>query len=628
MGTLKIGGRLRYYEDAWKQIGTPTYLLEWIQGYEIPFISPPVQELLPCQASFSDSENSLMRKAILELVEKGAVQKCVPVPNQFISPIFLADKSNGNKRFIMNLKKLNKFIDPPHFKLEDHRTLCRLLQPDWYAITCDLTDAYLFVPIAPDHWRYLRFQFEDDMYEFMVVPFGLSIAPYLFSKLQRCITKHLRHQGLILVNYLDDYCVLGQNFKICSEGSATLTAVLRSLGFVINEGKSNLVPTKQFKFLGFIFDSSDMTIGLPPEKRNLIFSFCNALLRRDSCKIRDLAQFIGILVAACPGIEYGWLYTKILEREKSIALSRSHENYNARLHLNSAMHDDIRWWANHIHTSSRQILPDSYDLEIFSDSSRSGWGAWSNGESIHDWWTPDKQSAHINFLELEALFLGLQYFARDLEDVKILLRTDNTTAMAYVNKMGGTKFPHLNFLARQVWQWCENRNILISAAYIASEDNTQADRASRLEISDTEWALHPQAFSTIVSRFGQPEFDLFASKHNAKCSKYFSWLRDPDAVKIDAFTCPWTSLKFYAFPPFSLVLRTLNKILSDKATGVVVVPLWPAQSWYPLFQKMLMDAPIVLSPQPNLLFCPYSHQPHRLATSLSLVVGKLSGRRI
>ncbi|XP_068993243.1 uncharacterized protein [Neodiprion pinetum] len=80
---------------------------------------------------------------------------------------------------------------------------------------------------------------------------------------------------------------------------------------------------------------------------------------------------------------------------------------------------------------------------------------------------------------------------------------------------------------------------------------------------------------------------MFASNVNAKCRKFVSWHRDPEACAVDAFNIPWTNLYFDAFPPFAVILRTIRKIIAKKANGVLVVPFWPTQPWYPLFQKLL-----------------------------------------
>lgn len=70
---------------------------------------------------------------------------------------------------------------------------------------------------------------------------------------------------------------------------------------------------------------------------------------------------------------------------------------------------------------------------------------------------------------------------------------------------------------------------------MASKDNP-ADEGSRISNIDTEWELSEIAFREIVKKFGKPSIDFFASSINKKCSRYFSWERDPDALAINALT--------------------------------------------------------------------------------------------
>lgn len=108
------------------------------------------------------------------------------------------------------------------------------------------------------------------------------------------------------------------------------------------------------------------------------------------------------------------------------------------------------------------------------------------------------------------------------------------------------------------------------------------------------------AFNQICTRFGHPDIDLFASRVNHRCQTFVAWHRDPDAFAIDAFTPSWKDLDFYTFPPFSMILRVLRKIITDRAKGVIVVPYWPSQLWHPMFSSLLAEPPIFLSPDPHL----------------------------
>lgn len=294
--------------------------------------------------------------------------------------------------------------------------------------------------------------------------------------------------------------------------------------------------------------------------------------------------------------------------------------------LNSCLKPSFTWWREHIIKSIKPFRNNKYTLEIFSDASLTGWGIACNGEKSNGFWSAVENQDHINLLELRAAFIGLKCFANDLFNTEVLLRIDNITAIAYINRMGGVQYEHLNDITRQIWQWCEERHIFIFASYIKSKDNVDADRESRRTNIDTEWELSQVAFRKITDTYGFPEIDLFASRLNAKCFLYVSWKRDPDAYNIDAFTLNWTHYFFYCFPPFSLILKCLRKIIDDQASGIIVVPYWPSQAWFPLFLELQSSDPIYFSPSNDLLHSP-SRTQHPLWRSLTLVSCHLSGRR-
>jgi hypothetical protein len=139
---------------------------------------------------------------------------------------------------------------------------------------------------------------------------------------------------------------------------------------------------------------------------------------------------------------------------------------------------------------------------------------------------------------------------------------------------------------------------------------------------DTEWELSAAAFESIIRRFGLPVIDLFASRSNTKCSNYVSWKPDPDAIAVDAFTISWRTRYFYAFPPFSLILKCLRKIIDEQAHGILVFPYWPSQPWFPLLQSLLQSEIMFLNPNKNLL---HSHfrDSHPLHKGLTLGVARL-----
>ena len=105
-----------------------------------------------------------------------------------------------------------------------------------------------------------------------------------------------------------------------------------------------------------------------------------------------------------------------------------------------------------------------------------GWGIWSDGEHSQGLWSDEKIKWHINLKELMAGFIGLKLFARCQPCLThIRLQMDNTTAVHYVNKVGGTISFNLCMLALAMWEWAEARNIHLSAVYLP--DSFLSDRS-------------------------------------------------------------------------------------------------------------------------------------------------------
>lgn len=370
-----------------------------------------------------------------------------------------------------------------------------------------------------------------------------------------------------------------------------------------------------------------MSICLTTEKKQIIFSHVNKLQRKSSCKIRNFAKLIGQLVAASPAVKYGWLHIKEFERAKYQALKLNNNDYNSRIIFPKSLYRDFSWWLTNIFQSEEKLSSKSFALEIFSDASTTGWGGFCKGRKACGFWNLNEKLYHINYLELLAAYYVLKSFTKDISNCEILLRIDNTTAISCINRMGSIKFKKLNDITNRIWQWCEGKNIGLFASYINSKCNVEADIESRNLSIGSEYELSNRFFQQIIEKFGLPEADLFATKLNKKCPYYLSWKPDPDSMATDAFTICWSNLFFYAFPPFSLISKALEKIIKDKATGIVVAPLWPSQPWYPLFMKLARDEVLHLGPNKNLLLSPF-REVHPLHQNLILVAGKLSSWRL
>ena len=287
---------------------------------------------------------------------------------------------------------------------------------------------------------------------------------------------------------------------------------------------------------------------------------------------------------------------------------------------------DLNWITDHLaQLNGNYFGPRPIDITIECDASLVGWGALSHGEIAQGRWSELEISSDINYLELLAAFYALQAFVGHKRNIHVRLKVDNSTALSYINNMGGIRSPCLGSLSRLLWEWCIGRDIFVSAQHIPGKLNFRADALSRDFPWNLEWSLDTEIFEQLLAMTFIPDIDLFASRFNAKFPKFVSWHPEPGAMAVDAFRVSWSNLKCYAFPPFSLLPQVLRKVRDDKALVLLIAPVWTTQSWYPVLLQLLIDQPILLPKGDTLLSLPHGSAHHPLKDDLVLAAWILSG---
>ncbi len=217
---------------------------------------------------------------------------------------------------------------------------------------------------------------------------------------------------------------------------------------------------------------------------------------------------------------------------------------------------------------------------VTTDASSTGWGATCNGQAASGLWTGPRLLWHINCLELWAVHLALRQFRPLLLGKHVLVRTDNTAAVSYINRLGGIRSHRMSQLARHLLLWSHTQFKSLRAVHIPGQLNRAADALSRQLTFPGEWRLHPETIRLIWSRFGEAQVDLFASPESSHCQLYFSLTEGP--LGTDALAHSWPrALRKYAFPPVSLLAQTLCKLREDEEQVLLVAPHWPTRTWFP-----------------------------------------------
>ena len=143
-----------------------------------------------------------------------------------------------------------------------------ILEPNDFMITIDLSDAYMTLLIEEESRNYLGFQFQNEMFQFYVLSFGLNDAARAFTETLKPPVGTLRSLGFKIVVYLDDIILAASARELCIYEGQILIKTLQNLGFVIILEKSNLVLCQVVLFLGFIVDSKKKSFSLPDSKFN------------------------------------------------------------------------------------------------------------------------------------------------------------------------------------------------------------------------------------------------------------------------------------------------------------------------------------------------------------------------
>ena len=224
----------------WQRITTDQFILQTIQGYRLEFFAVPQQVVAPVTVVKGLTQQNVMQEEIEKLLLKGAIQLVSPSNGQFVSRLFLVPKKTGDLRPVINLRPLNKFIIHKHFKMENLQNVTQLVRKGDYMVTIDLKDAYFSIPIHQSHRKFLRFSWRNQLFQFAALPFGLTSAPRVFTKVLKPVIASMRQRGIRCLIYIDDLIIVASSKMECNEQAAFAVQLLTDLGFNVNMEKIKL----------------------------------------------------------------------------------------------------------------------------------------------------------------------------------------------------------------------------------------------------------------------------------------------------------------------------------------------------------------------------------------------------
>ena len=119
------------------------------------------------------------------MLKKGAIER---VANKSSS----IPKKNSRLRLIIDLRSFTCHLTKERFDIETSSNLRHSIQKGDWVISVDLTEAYLHVPIHLSTRMFLRFLWQKKVFQFRVLPFGLSVSLRVFTRMVDAMMVHVR----------------------------------------------------------------------------------------------------------------------------------------------------------------------------------------------------------------------------------------------------------------------------------------------------------------------------------------------------------------------------------------------------------------------------------------------------
>ena len=308
------------------------------------------------------------------MLTKGAISEVrPPIPPGFYGRIFVVPKSTGGWRPVLDLSALNRFVRQIRFRMETPSSVRDSIRPGDWASSLDLKDAYFHIRIHPRFRKWLRFTWAGKVFEFQVLPFGLSLSPWVFTRITRELASALRSRGIRIRMYLDDWLVLAQSSRSCRAQTQTVLSQARLLGFQPNFQKSELTPSQNFEFLGMSFDSVNMLVRPSNRRIERLRETLRELNSRPEASARALAGLLGTMESLAPLLPLGRLHKRPLQRALSHRWSPASLPWDHVIPLGPWFSETTQQWSNEqwLRTGVPIWSPPP-QLELYTDASNHG----------------------------------------------------------------------------------------------------------------------------------------------------------------------------------------------------------------------------------------------------------------
>lgn len=356
----------------------------------------------------------------------------------------------------------------------------------------DIQDAFRIIPIHPQDYPLLGFQWNGSFYYDRCLPMGASSSCQIFEAFSSALQWIMinKFNAVSLSHMLDDFFFIGSNLtQKCVRDLNNFIKLCALLGVPIKEEKT-VQPTTVITIYGIEVDSILMESRLPAEKISKLTGLLQTFSRRRKVTLRELQSLLGLLNFACSVIPSGRAFLRRLY-DLTCNVKRPHH----KIHLSIGSRADIKIWLQFIShfNGSSVFLHDTWlssdRLALYTDAAGNsdlGYAAVLGPKWFANKWSNDMAHYQIAVKELFPIVLALELWGASLKNKKLLFLSDNSAVVAVINKQSCRDKILMRLVRRLVLAALCN-NIWFCAKHIPGKHNIIADKLSRLQF---QTALH------------------------------------------------------------------------------------------------------------------------------------------
>lgn len=544
----------------------------------------------PQRVETRKQDRNVMREIDL-LVKSGAFKE---EETSFVSPTFLIPKRDGAFRLIHDLRGINRAITPPKFTLKGAKEAAAVVEDSNWLVSLDLKHGYQQVAMNERARKYLGAQWGNKTVVSTVLPFGLNLSPYVFTRLTSWLARQIRKRfNLRVAVYVDDFLLGADTKEELTNGLQQVEDLFKQLGVVLSD-KTSRVPTRRVEFLGFLWDATTKEISVTADRRKEYRREVRNLLRHPQSPA-VWRKVIGKLLFLKEAVG------TTLRHSRSLLKALNGCKHGNLVEATGEARQDLLWWEEklrgipHLSLSTKPIsaviTTDASNVglgavvEVFDNTAQNGENISRNVDRTMSATKTNNPRAHINTKEVEALLEALRTSKEKLTGKKVLWFTDSATARAAVAKQGTQNISRATWeMTKKVVDLTTESGIELVPQLVPGRLNAAADKLSRVLGIRTEWE---EALATVTLKWGPLSED--------PCG----FTGEPTSI---LETLEWANKRSLLAPKMKDV-GTVVRLLALVADGnypktppsswermaVVITPLWQGAGWWPQLTAMRAD---------------------------------------